>query len=113
MKRFFIQSDEITKPFPEIFGQDALHIIKVLRLNKGDHIVLLDGTGLEYEAEIIRFSTNRVYVSIVRKYLTATEPSIQIIVGQGYLKSRKIKAGFKPLTEIGITRWILVIPQKE
>jgi 16S rRNA (uracil1498-N3)-methyltransferase len=112
MKRFFIQSNEITKPFPEISGQDALHIIKVLRLNKGDHIVLLDGTGLEYEAEIVRFSKNCVYVSIVRKILTGTESSVQIIVGQGYLKDKKMDLLVRHLTEIGIFRWIPVITER-
>jgi len=112
MKRFFIQSDEISKPFPEIFGQDAQHIIKVLRLNIGDHIVLLDGTGHEYEAEIVRFSTNRVYVTIVRKVLTATESSVQIIVGQGYLKDKKMDLLVRHLTEIGISQWIPVITER-
>ena len=112
MRRFFIHPDEITKPFPEIFGQDAQHIIKVLRLNKGDHIVLLDGTGLEYEAKIVRFSTNRVYMSIIHKYLTGTESSVQIIVGQGYLKNKKMDLLVRHLTEIGITQWIPVITER-
>jgi 16S rRNA (uracil1498-N3)-methyltransferase len=112
MKRFFIHPDEITKPAPEISGQDAQHIKKVMRLHKGDHIVLLDGTGLKYTAEIIRFSNNRVYVSIVEKYLCKTESPLQIMVGQGYLKDKKMDLLVRHLTEIGITQWTPVITER-
>jgi len=112
MKRFFIHPDEITKPFPEIFGQDAQHIIKVLRLSKGAHIVLLDGTGLEYKAKIVRFSPDRVYVSIIAKLINDTEPPVRIIVGQGYLKDKKMDLLVRHLTEIGIFRWIPVVTER-
>jgi len=112
MKRFFIHPDEIAKPAPEISGQDAQHVKKVIRLNKGDHIILLDGTGFEYKAEIIRFSNHCVYTSIIEKFLPETESPIQSMVAQGYLKDKKMDFLVRHLTEIGITRWIPVITER-
>lgn len=109
MKRFFIDHKEILKSAPTVDGQDAQHIKRVLRLKTGDPIVLLDGTGFEYIAKIVRFSNDRVYISIAEKYLTATESPLQIIVGQGYLKDKKMDMLVRHLTEIGITKWIPVI----
>jgi 16S rRNA (uracil1498-N3)-methyltransferase len=108
MKRFFIAHSEIIKATPLIEGQDAHHISKVFRLKPADHIILIDGTGMEYEAEITHLSKNSVNVSIVRKYSPDTESPIQLIVGQGYLKDKKMDMLIRHLTELGITRWIPV-----
>jgi 16S rRNA (uracil1498-N3)-methyltransferase len=106
MKRFFITNSEILKDSPVIEGPEAHHIAKVFRLKAGDHIVLLDGSGTEYEAEIKHLSKNKVTVSIVRKYVPDTEPPIKLMVGQGYLKDKKMDMLIRHLTEIGISHWL-------
>lgn len=111
MKRFFIDPSEIIKAAPVIDGQEAHHIAKVFRLKYKDHIILIDGSGMEYEAEITGLSKNKVNVSIIKKYSPATEPPLQIMVGQGYLKDKKMDMLIRHLTEIGITTWIPVISE--
>jgi len=106
MKRFFIAHSEIMKNSPAIEGPDAHHIAKVFRLKPNDHIILIDGSGLEYEAEITSLSKNKVTVSIIKKYSPATESPVRIIVGQGYLKDKKMDMLIRHLTEIGIAQWI-------
>ncbi len=108
MKRFFIAHSEIIKDSPAIEGPDAHHISKVFRLKPADHIILIDGTGMEYEAEITHLSKNKVAVDIVKKYSPATEPPIQLIVGQGYLKDKKMDMLIRHLTELGISQWLPV-----
>jgi 16S rRNA (uracil1498-N3)-methyltransferase len=108
MKRFFIEQSEIIKGFPVIDGPDAHHIAKVFRLKPDDHIILIDGSGMEYEAEIKSISKNKISVSIVKKYSTDTEPPIQLMVGQGYLKDKKMDMLIRHLTELGITQWLPV-----
>lgn len=111
MKRFFIQQDEATKDSPVIEGADARHISTVFRLKPGDYILLVDGSGMEYEAEIISLSKNRVNISIIKKYFPATESSVRITVGQGYLKDKKMDMLVRHLTEIGITGWLPVVSE--
>jgi len=106
MKRFFIEHSEIKKNAPVIEGTDAHHISKVFRLKPVDHIILIDGTGMEYEAEIKKISKNRVTVSVIKKYLSATESSVQLMVGQCYLKDKKMDMLVRHLTELGISRWL-------
>jgi len=106
MKRFFIEHSEIIKTSPVIDGQDAHHITKVFRLKPKDHIILIDGSGMEYEAQITSLSKNKVSVSIIRKYSPDTEPMVQITVGQGYLKDKKMDMLIRHLTEIGIAKWM-------
>ena len=50
MNRFF--TDRIQGNTAEIAGEDIRHIEKVLRLRAGDRIVVCDGAGTDYTAEI-------------------------------------------------------------
>ncbi len=108
MKRFFIEHSEIIKDSPVITGQEAHHIAKVFRLKPKDHILLIDGSGMEYEAEITASSKDTVTVSIIKEYSPATESILKITVGQGYLKDKKMDMLIRHLTEIGIAKWLPV-----
>lgn len=112
MRRFFIDPSEISKDSPVIEGQDAYHISGVLRLKPKDHIILVDGMGFEYKAQIISSSKNQVTVAIVEKYTVLTESPIGISVGQGYLKDKKMEMLIRHLTEIGITRWTPIVSER-
>jgi len=111
MKRFFIEPSEAEKESPVITGPEAHHIASVFRLKPRDHILLIDGTGAEYEAEIVMCAKNRVQVAILRKSAPATESAIKITVGQGYLKDKKMDMLVRHLTEIGIARWMPVVTE--
>ncbi len=91
---------------PVITGNDAAHIVQVLRHKVGDFIALFDGHGNEYEAEIMTLSPGRVQVSILRQIAAEGEAPIQIIVAQGFLKEKKMDLVVRQLSEIGAAHWI-------
>jgi 16S rRNA (uracil1498-N3)-methyltransferase len=105
MRRFFINPLEIGRTSPAIRGQDVLHIRKVLRLQQGDRLVLLDGQGYEYEAAILEIFDDHILVNILRKYQTDTESPVRITVMQAFLKEKKMDMLIRALTEIGISTW--------
>ncbi len=111
MKRFFIEHSEILKDSPIIDGRDAHHIIKVFRLRLKDHMLLIDGSGMEYEAEITGLSKSKVTVSIIREYSTDTESPVHITVGQCYLKDKKMDTLIRHLTEVGIAKWMPIVSE--
>ncbi|MDA3895354.1 MAG: 16S rRNA (uracil(1498)-N(3))-methyltransferase [Desulfobacteraceae bacterium] len=111
MKRFFIAPSEIIKASPVIDGPDAHHISTVFRLKPSDHIILIDGSGTEYEAEITHVSKKKITVTIVRNNTPATEPLIKLLIGQGYLKDKKMDMLVRHLTELGITQWLPVLSE--
>lgn len=111
MKRFFISPAEVKKDSPVIAGPDAHHMAKVFRLKPTDHVLLVDGTGMEYEAEITGLSKNQVRITIVREYAPATESPVRITVGQGYLKDKKMDMLVRHLTETGIHVWLPVVTE--
>ncbi|MEZ4550432.1 MAG: RsmE family RNA methyltransferase [Desulfobacterales bacterium] len=112
MKRFFIEPSETIKEFPVIKGPEAHHIAGVFRLKPGDHILLVDGTGVEYEAEIAALQLKIMFrCPLCGQCLPATEAPVKITVAQGYLKDKKMDMLVRHLTELGIHCWIPVVTE--
>lgn len=53
MPQFFVSPDAITKDEIQVRGKDARHLQDVLRLDVGDWVVVCDGIGSRYRAEIV------------------------------------------------------------
>lgn len=112
MRRFFISLEEITNPSPTITGSDANHIKNSLRLKPKDKILLFDGSNIEYEAVIKNIFSNKVEVSIIRKFSSTPESSVQITIAQAFLKGRKLDFLVRYFTELGITKWAPFVAQR-
>ena len=52
--RFFISPEQVRDQHITISGEDAHHIVKVLRMKTGDELLLCDGRGIEYQAKIMQ-----------------------------------------------------------
>ena len=111
MRRFFIASEclpvgrEMPGPVKAV-GDDFHHIRNVLRMGAGDRLILFDGTGLEYEAEIIATAGDAVTLQIIRQLSASVESPLALAVAQGLLKDKKMDVLVRHLTELGMTRWV-------
>jgi 16S rRNA (uracil1498-N3)-methyltransferase len=106
MRRFFIEPTAASGSIAVLSRTDSKHIRTVLRLKPGTGIVLFDGTGAEYEAEIAAASSEGVTVSILKRIAVDSESPVSITVAQGFLKEKKMDELIRALTELGITRWM-------
>jgi 16S rRNA (uracil1498-N3)-methyltransferase len=106
MRRFFIEPSAMAGHTAILSGPDARHITTVLRLKPGERIVLFDGTGRECHARILASAQDRVSVSILDSRFNQAEPPIRITIAQGLLKDKKMDALVRPLTELGMCRWV-------
>jgi 16S rRNA (uracil1498-N3)-methyltransferase len=106
MRRFFIEPGAAIGDTAFLSRTDSKHINSVLRLKSGTGIVLFDGTGAEYEAEIDSTASDRVSVSLLRRRVSNSESPVSITVAQGFLKEKKMDDLIRALTELGINRWM-------
>jgi 16S rRNA (uracil1498-N3)-methyltransferase len=106
MRRFFIPPEQLDGPRPFISGSDARHLRVVLRLQPGDVIAVLDGRGNECQARIVSMDHEKVYVDLQSAVSRETDSPVELTLAQGYLKDKKMDALVRPLTELGVTRWI-------
>ena len=69
MRRFFTEPRNIKEDLIEIF-EDSRHIEKVLRMTTGDRVLGFDGTGTEYEAELISIEKNICRAKVLIKSIS-------------------------------------------
>ena len=69
MHRFFIETGDFTKSNLKIDGPVARQITRVLRLEVGDNVVLLDNSGWEYIVTLEDVTASDVSFRILDKYL--------------------------------------------
>ncbi len=67
MPQFFVQQTLNLHKQVEIKGKEAHHIANVLRLKKGDWLILADGKGSSYKAELINIKSRSVQLRILAK----------------------------------------------
>lgn len=91
-------------------GSKELHYIRtVLRLKKGDRLILFGGAGFEYEAVLREFTTQNVTLEIIRKKKSKADALIRVTLAQALPKGNKMDFIIRKATELGVNR---IIPFK-
>jgi 16S rRNA (uracil1498-N3)-methyltransferase len=106
MQKFLITLDQIQQNRVVIGGQDARHIIRVLRSVPGDRLFFTNGAGMDFTGCIAESGPGKVVVDIIDACPSHTESPLPLTVCTGMLKHQKMDDVIKGLTQIGITRWI-------
>lgn len=114
MSRFFISINSIDKSSEKITitGDDVKHIKNVLRGVPGDVLILSDGNGTDYEAEIEAIEKDRVIAGIIHTMENHTEPPVNVTLFQGIPKSDKMDYIVQKCVELGVNRIIPVITER-
>lgn len=105
MRRFFVPPENI-KNGKVIFPPDeARHLSRVLRLQIGDQVVVIDGQGKEY---FVRLTTvdSSTEGEILEQKTSAAEPFLDITLAQGLPKGEKMEIVIQKCVELGVNRFI-------
>ncbi|MEG0570641.1 MAG: RsmE family RNA methyltransferase [Oscillospiraceae bacterium] len=105
MSRYF--SKAVTDSHITISGDDAKHIIKVLRKKVGDKITVCDTVGFDYECEIELLS-DEVLLKVLEKSPNLTEPTCFVTLYQALPKSDKMEFIIQKAVELGVSRIVPV-----
>lgn len=103
-RRFLVEDLEIKNNFCVITGREAHHISRVLRMGRGDGLVLLDGKGGRFIAEIQSVSHEGIKVQIKRPLNPAEPPAFEITLCQAVIKSVPMDYLIQKTSELGVTR---------
>lgn len=109
MQKFFVEENQIENDKINIIGEDVKHISSVLRMQKGEQILIGSKETLEtYITEIEQIEKEKVVAKIIEKYDTQTESNVEIDLYQGLPKADKMELIIQKTTEIGISKVIPV-----
>jgi len=106
--RFFVDSKSHTARNFLITDKTTVgHISLVLRLKKGDEIILFDGFGTEYEAKIGYIDKKQVAGLILRAYQCQLPDKPKVLLAQSLPRAGKMDDIVRMNTEAGIIGFIL------
>lgn len=83
-------------------GPSKRYVSDVLRMGRGDSLVLFDGSGMEYPSRIIEATARNVTLRILGKHRGRSESPIHIRVGIGLLKATKMDLVIQKTSELGV-----------
>lgn len=102
--RFYVK-DEVGNAGDFSLPKEILHQIKnVLKIKKGERIILFDGTGYDFISEF-----NGTNVLITEKVLNRREPDKKIYLFQSVLKKDNMEWIFQKGTELGVFEFVPIL----
>ena len=102
MSRFFVPIEAIKGKLITISGNEAHHIIDVMRLRLSDKVVTFDGTGKEYIGVIKEVSRNSLVVEIAQTREAQKKEVAGITLLQALPKKDKMDYIVEKATELGV-----------
>lgn len=108
MNHFFIKAENITGDKVIIDGTDVNHIKNVLRMKKGEELLLSDGNGQDLTCRIDSVTNTEIICEILSNDISGTEPSVRFYLFQGLPKADKFEHIIQKSVELGVTEIIPV-----
>ena len=103
MSRFFVPRASVKGNTISVSGEEAHHILDVMRLKLSDSVTTFDGTGKEYTGVITKADKRSLVIEVkkVREY--KQEPGSHITVIQAIPKRERIEYFIEKATELGVS----------
>lgn len=108
MYRFFVDSSVSSGSNIRISGSDYNHIKNVLRMKKGEEVLISDGKDREYLCAIFDYTEDEVILEIEDIMGTSRELSAKITLFQGLPKGDKMEQIIQKTVELGVAEIVPV-----
>ena len=101
---FYVEGDRIGAGRIRLSDDESHHLARVIRLQEGAVITLLDGRGNLYKARIVSFSASMAELEVVER--ERAEPPRRIDLALAVTKAHCMDTAVEKCTEIGLRRII-------
>ncbi len=98
--RYFL--DSVNENTAIILGDEAKHLIKVMRVKILDELVLTDKKGFDYITKVKEINQNEIHCEIIKKEKNLADPKKQLTVFMALPKSDKLEMITQKLCELGV-----------
>ena len=111
MHRFYLPPAECSTGSLMLTGREAHHATRVLRLRRGDEVVVLDGAGLEINCIVQTTDRDQVQLKAVKEILVPA-PKHQITLLQALPKGKIIESIVQKAVELGAHRIVPLLAER-
>ena len=103
IQRFLVERIKSSASHLEISGEQCHYVLRVLRLQVGDQMILFDGSGSEWMAKIMDTKRNRLLLELEEKSTPDRESPIDITLIQSISRSQRMDLVMQKSTELGVS----------
>ena len=96
----------------ELDAQATVHLAKVLRLKAGDALVVFNGQGGEYHAQVASVERRSAIIEIGEFVPHEVESPLELILVQGVSRGERMDYTVQKAVELGVTRIIPVMSER-
>ncbi len=102
MPHFIISSNSVDKGFINITDKELYHhIAKVLRIKKGEKLLLIDENEFQYIAQVEDISSQCIYTKVIESHKSSRKLDIELYLAQSVLKPDAQFNVIQKATELG------------
>ncbi|SEN08486.1 16S rRNA (uracil(1498)-N(3))-methyltransferase [Paenibacillus sp. OV219] len=106
MQRYFVTPEQLQDNRVVLTGDDAHHVVRVMRMEAGDSIIVSDGQSRVAEAVIRTLSPSNVEAEVSEWLQDSSEPLWSVTVAQSLPKGDKMEIVIQKGTEIGAVSFV-------
>jgi len=111
LRRFVIPPDAVADDRVVLRGGEARHAATVLRMQRGDRVIVLDGSGLERIVELTSVSPQETVGRVLETRQTTLRQTGFILI-QGVPKASKMDDIIRMGTELGVAEFMPVLTNR-
>jgi 16S rRNA (uracil1498-N3)-methyltransferase len=112
MHRFFITLDQLRSERVTFSDDQAQHMQKVLRLQPGQQVLVLDNSGWQYVVVLTKVSRKETAGAVTARQPASGEPATELTLYQSVIKWDRFEWVLQKGTEVGVTRFVPVITRR-
>ncbi|MCR8631443.1 16S rRNA (uracil(1498)-N(3))-methyltransferase [Paenibacillus radicis (ex Xue et al. 2023)] len=112
MQRYFIAPELFADNSVTITGDDAHHLIRVMRAKVGEKVIVSNGVNREAIVQINELGKEQVLADIVELLEMNHEPAVEVWIAQSLPKGDKMELVIQKGTEIGAGRFIPFVSER-
>ncbi|TVX94313.1 16S rRNA (uracil(1498)-N(3))-methyltransferase [Paenibacillus agilis] len=106
MQKYFVEPEQFGDEEVIITGQDAHHLVRVMRSKPGAKFIVSDGEAREALVELVEADSEQVKARILEHRATTAEAACRVTIAQSLPKGDKMELIIQKCTEIGAVSFI-------
>ena len=109
---FYVNPENVGKDTLKIIGEEAKHILLVLRYGCGGVIEVVDGCGTRYKVRIEEISRDFLQGRILSRTHKENEPNCHLTLAQAVCRKERMDFLIEKATEIGVSSIIPILTER-
>jgi 16S rRNA (uracil1498-N3)-methyltransferase len=111
MRRFYLPPQECSGDEIFLTGREAHHALRVIRVSRGEKVVVLDGAGTRLTCGVQDFDRDKIRLSVEER-VSVAPPACQVTLLQGLPRGKIIESIVQKSTELGAWRIVPLLSER-